>query len=50
LTAPERYLLSRFDGKRELRSIVQVSPIRELDALKFVRQFVDAGVVELIGG
>ncbi|HEX4621852.1 MAG TPA: DUF4388 domain-containing protein, partial [Myxococcaceae bacterium] len=29
LSAPERYLLSRFDGKRELRAIVQVSPIRE---------------------
>ena len=49
LSAPERYLLSRFDGKRELRSIVQVSPIRELDALKYVRQFVDAGLVELKG-
>jgi hypothetical protein len=47
LSAPERYLLSRFDGKRELRSIVQVSPIRELDALKFIRQFIDAGLVDL---
>jgi hypothetical protein len=47
LSAPERYLLSRFDGKRDLKSVVQVSPIRELEALKFVKEFVDAGLVDL---
>jgi hypothetical protein len=47
LSAPERYLLSRVDGKRDLRAIVAASPIRELDALKFMRQFIDAGLVEL---
>jgi len=50
LSAPERYLLSKFDGRRDLTSIVQVSPIRELDALKFVKEFVDAGLVEFTKG
>jgi hypothetical protein len=50
LSAPERYLLSRFDGKRDLHSVVQVSPIRELDALKLIKEFVDAGLVEMKAG
>ena len=49
LTAPERYLLSRFDGKRDLPTIVNVSPLRELDALSHFQKFLELGLVELAG-
>ncbi|MFN7134452.1 MAG: DUF4388 domain-containing protein [Myxococcales bacterium] len=45
LTPPERYLLSRIDGQRDLRAIIRVSPLRELDALKYFRKFRDANLV-----
>jgi hypothetical protein len=47
LTAPERYLLSRFDGKRDIVSIINVSPIRELEALAHFARFVELGLVRL---
>ena len=47
LTAPERYLLSRIDGQRDVATIVHVSPLQELDALKFIHGFVDKGLVKL---
>jgi hypothetical protein len=47
LTAPERYLLSRIDGRRDVAAIVHVSPLQELDALKFFQGFVDRGLVKL---
>ncbi|MDY7230766.1 DUF4388 domain-containing protein [Hyalangium rubrum] len=47
LTAPERYLLSRIDGKRDVAAIVRVSPLHELDALKYFQGFVDSGFVKL---
>jgi hypothetical protein len=49
LTAPERYLLSRFDGKRDLPTIVNVSPLRELEALSHFQRFLEQGLVELGG-
>jgi hypothetical protein len=49
LTAPERYLLSRMDGKRTLVAIVSVSPLRELDALAHVQKFLEKGLVKLEG-
>ncbi|WP_021781521.1 DUF4388 domain-containing protein [Myxococcus hansupus] len=47
LSAPERYLLSRIDGRRDVAAIVHVSPLQELDALKYFAGFVDAGLVTL---
>jgi hypothetical protein len=47
LTAPEKYLLSRVNGARQLASIVNASPIQELDALKSFRRFVQSGLVKL---
>ncbi len=47
LSAPERYLLSRIDGRRDVAAIVQVLPIQELEALKFLQGFVDQGLVKL---
>lgn len=43
LSAPEKYLLSRVDGTRDLKSLISVSPIQELEALKLFQRFVDAG-------
>ena len=45
LTAPERYLLSKFDGKRDLASVINVSPIRELEALAHFQRFLELGLV-----
>jgi len=47
LTAPERYLLSRIDGKRDVAAIVRVSPLHELEALKYFQDFVDSNFVKL---
>ncbi|WP_375758260.1 DUF4388 domain-containing protein [Corallococcus exercitus] len=47
LTSPERYLLSRIDGRRDVAAIVHVSPLQELEALKFFQGFVDTGLVKL---
>jgi hypothetical protein len=47
LTAPEKYLLSKIDGKRDVNAIVNVSPLRELEALKLIQGFVDNGLVRL---
>ncbi len=49
LTAPERYLLSRLDGKRDLPAIINVSPLRELEALAHFQRFLEQGLVELGG-
>jgi hypothetical protein len=46
LGAPERYLLSRIDGKRDLGAIIHMSPLQELDALKHFRRFLESGLVE----
>lgn len=45
LSPPERYLLSRIDGARELGAIVRVSPLRELDALRLVDRFLSQGMI-----
>jgi hypothetical protein len=47
LSSPERYLLSRIDGKRDLGGILSMSPLRELDALRYIQTFVDTGLVKL---
>jgi hypothetical protein len=47
LTAPEKYLLSRIDGRRDMQSIISVSPLQELEALKLFQHFIDSGLVAL---
>ncbi|HEX9290782.1 MAG TPA: DUF4388 domain-containing protein [Anaeromyxobacteraceae bacterium] len=47
LSAPEKYLLGRCDGTRDLRQIVQLAPLAELEVLKAVKKFVDGRIVEL---
>jgi hypothetical protein len=47
LSAPQRYLLSRVDGQRTLRSIVQSCPLPELDALRTFQDFRDGQLLSL---
>jgi uncharacterized protein DUF4388 len=47
LSAPEKYLLSRIDGKRDLGSIISVSPLQEVEALKLFQGFLESGLVAL---
>jgi len=47
LSAPQRYLLSRVDGQRTLRSIVQSCPLPELDALRTFQDFRDGQLLLL---
>ncbi len=43
----ERYLLKRFDGSKTLSTILKVSPVKEIDALKLVRTLTAQGVIRL---
>jgi len=47
LTAPEKYLLARVNGTRQLSAIVNASPIQELEALKSFHRFVKNRLVKL---
>ncbi len=47
LSSAEKYLLSRCDGRRTVRQLVQIAPLRELEVLRAIRHFVEAEVVEL---
>jgi uncharacterized protein YdbL (DUF1318 family) len=49
LGAADRYLLSRCDGRRDVRQLAALAPMRELDALKAIRRLADADLVELRG-
>ncbi len=46
-TPAQRYILSRIDGQRNLRSIVMVSPLKEVEALKTFRSLIKAGYIAL---
>jgi hypothetical protein len=45
LSAPERYLMSRIDGRRTVETIVRVAPLKELEALAFLDRFRTQGWV-----
>jgi len=47
LTPQEMFLLSRIDGTWTVKAIVQISPIREVDALRVLKRMRDAGFVDL---
>jgi hypothetical protein len=47
LPAADRYLLSRCDGRRDVRRLAQTAPLKELEVLKAIRRFADAELVEL---
>ena len=47
ISAADKYLLSRCDGAWDVRQLVQLAPLREIDVLKALRRFADAELVEL---
>jgi len=47
LSSSDKYLLSRCDGKRDVRALAAIAPMREIDVLKAIRRFADAELLEL---
>jgi len=47
MSAKQRYLLARIDGKRSVESIIQVSPMHDFEALDILEHFCSDGVVTL---
>jgi hypothetical protein len=47
LSAKQRYILARIDGKRSVQAIIQVSPMRDIEALEIMRQFLRDGIIRL---
>jgi hypothetical protein len=47
LSPTEFFLLSRIDGAWDLKSIVQISPLREVDVVRTLKRMRDKGVIEL---
>lgn len=48
LPAPERYLLSRVDGKRDVENILRIAPLREFDALVAFDRFLNQKWIRLL--
>jgi hypothetical protein len=47
LTPQEFFLLSRIDGLWDVRSIIQVAPLREVDALRTLKRMRELGMIDL---
>jgi len=47
LTSEEFFLLSRIDGTWNIKSIIQVAPFREVEALRTLKRMCDSGTIEL---
>jgi hypothetical protein len=47
LSPTEFYLLSRIDGVWDVRSIIQVTPLREVEALRTLKRMREQGIIEL---
>ena len=47
LSPVEFFLLSRFNGTWDVRSIIQIAPIREVEALKTLKRLREKGYIEL---
>ncbi|MGV3625645.1 MAG: hypothetical protein ACO1OB_32845, partial [Archangium sp.] len=48
LAAPERYLLSRVDGKRDVENILRIAPLREFEALVAFDRFLSQKWIRLL--
>ncbi len=48
LSPAEFFLLSRIDGLWDVRSIIQVAPLREADALRTLKRLRELGMIELL--
>jgi hypothetical protein len=49
-SSADKYLLSRCDGRRTVRQLVQIAPLEELAVLKALARLAEAGLVELADG
>lgn len=49
MSAKQRYVLARIDGKRTVQAIIQVSPMHDLEALEILRGFERERLIELRG-
>jgi len=47
LTPQEGFILSRLDGTWDVSSIVSVTPMKEVDALRMLKRLIDRGIVEI---
>jgi len=47
LNAVQKYLLSQVDSERTLQAIIQLSPLREIDALKAFQYLIQKGLIGL---
>lgn len=47
LSPEEFFLISRIDGSWDVKSIIQISPIREVDALRTLKRMRERGFIEL---
>jgi hypothetical protein len=50
LTPEEVFLVSRVNGSWDLKSIVSISPLREVDALRVLKRLKDRGIISLRTG
>jgi hypothetical protein len=46
LTAEESFLVTRVNGRWDLKSILTITPLREVDALRIVKRLIERGIVE----
>lgn len=47
VSSNDQFLLSLIDGKSDIKSVVWVAPMREVDVLKTIERLVDHGLVEM---
>lgn len=47
LSSADKYLLSRCDGRRDVKTLAQLAPLKELEVLKAIRRFADDELVDL---
>jgi hypothetical protein len=48
LTPEEGFLVSRVNGSWDLRSIISISPLREVDALRAFKKLRERGIIDLV--
>ncbi|HEX9427402.1 MAG TPA: hypothetical protein VGA64_06400, partial [Candidatus Polarisedimenticolia bacterium] len=48
LSPEEVFLVSRVNGSWDLKSIISISPLREVDALRALKKLRERGIIDLI--
>jgi hypothetical protein len=48
LSPAEMFLVSRVNGSWDLRAIVSISPLREVEALRALKRLRERGVIDLV--